>query len=90
MEKVKINLGKVLGPRGERGPQGIQGDPGFSPVISIEKDTEDEFVLRIINKGSSFLSPNLIKNFNEQLQQQNDKITLLEQRIAQLEQQTNL
>lgn len=89
MEKVKINLGKILGPRGERGPQGIQGDSGFSPVISVEKDTDNEFILRITNKNSSFLTPNL-KNNLDFINLKNDvkniysKLDEINQRLAEI------
>lgn len=48
-----------LNRQGVRGPQGLQGEKGFSPDISVEKDTLSEYVLRITNEGGYFLTANL-------------------------------
>ena len=48
-----------LNRQGARGSQGPQGEKGFSPDISVEKDTLSEYVLRITNEGGYFLTSNL-------------------------------
>lgn len=48
-----------LNRQGVRGPQGEKGEKGFSPDISVEKDTLSEYVLRITNEGGYFLTANL-------------------------------
>lgn len=48
-----------LNRQGVRGPQGEKGEKGFSPDISVEKDTPSEYVLRITNEGGYFLTANL-------------------------------
>ena len=41
------------------GQDGINGKDGFSPTITVEKDTKTEYVLKITNKDGSYLTPNL-------------------------------
>lgn len=48
-----------LNRQGVRGPQGEKGEKGFSPDISVEKDTLSEYILRITNEGGYFLTTNL-------------------------------
>lgn len=48
-----------LNRQGVTGKQGAKGEKGFSPVISVEKDTLSEYILRITNESSYFLTTNL-------------------------------
>lgn len=48
-----------LNEQGPPGKKGDKGDDGYSPTITVYKNTEDEYVLNIINKNSNFLTPNL-------------------------------
>lgn len=54
---AKFNF--YLNRQGVTGRQGEKGDKGFSPVISVEKDTLSEYILRITNESSYFLTTNL-------------------------------
>lgn len=44
------------GPRGQQGPQGEQG---FSPVITVEEDSLNAYILRIQTQDNNFLTSNL-------------------------------
>ena len=55
-EKGEIGRQGVQGPQG---PQGVKGDPGFSPTFSIKENTEDSYVITIINADGSYDTPNL-------------------------------
>lgn len=41
------------------GQDGKDGKDGFSPTISVYKDTKTEYILEITNKDGSYLTPNL-------------------------------
>lgn len=41
------------------GQDGHDGKDGFSPTISVYKDTKTEYILKITNKDGSYLTPNL-------------------------------
>lgn len=51
-----------LNEQGPPGKKGDKGDDGYSPTITVYKNTEDEYVLNIINKDSNFITPNLYGN----------------------------
>lgn len=53
--KITIKLNKQ-GPQGVIGPQ---GNPGFSPVITVEEDTSTNYKLNIQTEQGSFITPNL-------------------------------
>lgn len=55
----KIAFNWYLNRQGPRGPQGVKGDTGFSPNITVETDTLNEYILRITNEGGYFLTSNL-------------------------------
>lgn len=48
-----------LNKQGPRGQQGIQGEQGFSPVITVAEDTAKAYILRIQTHDDTFLTPNL-------------------------------
>ena len=49
--------------QGIRGLQGIKGDQGDSPIITVESETVNEYILKITNPdGTELLSPNLRGN----------------------------
>ena len=41
------------------GQDGADGKDGFSPTITVHKDTKTEYILKITNKDGSYLTPNL-------------------------------
>lgn len=41
------------------GADGKPGEDGFSPLIDVHKDTEEEYILKITDVRGSFLTPNL-------------------------------
>lgn len=41
------------------GQDGQDGKDGFSPTITVEKDTKTEYILRITDVNGSYLTPNL-------------------------------
>lgn len=41
------------------GVDGIDGKDGFSPTITVSKDTPTEYILKVTNKDGSYLTPNL-------------------------------
>lgn len=55
----KVAFNWYLNRQGPRGPQGVKGDTGFSPNITVETDTLNEYILRITNEGGHFLTSNL-------------------------------
>lgn len=55
----KVAFNWYLNRQGPRGPQGVKGDTGFSPNITVETDTLNEYILRITNEGGYFLTSNL-------------------------------
>lgn len=48
-----------LNRQGPRGQQGIRGEQGFSPVITVAEDTAKAYILRIQTQDDTFLTPNL-------------------------------
>lgn len=46
------------------GVDGKPGKDGFSPTISVYKETKKEYILEITNKDGSFLTPNLIPDMD--------------------------
>lgn len=59
MSDNKAQFNFYLNRQGVTGKQGAKGEKGFSPVISVEKDTLSEYILRITNESSYFLTTNL-------------------------------
>ena len=59
MSDNKAQFNFYLNRQGVTGKQGPKGEKGFSPVISVEKDTLSEYILRITNESSYFLTTNL-------------------------------
>lgn len=49
-----------LNQQGPRGRQGVKGDDGFSPVISVASQTSTEYILQITNSDGTFETPNLL------------------------------
>ena len=49
------------------GVDGKPGKDGFSPTISVYKETKKEYILKITNKDSSYLTPNLMPDIDEVL-----------------------
>lgn len=48
---------------GVRGLPGVKGDPGDSPIITVQTETPNEYVLKITNPdGTELISPNLRGN----------------------------
>lgn len=44
------------------GQDGKDGKDGFSPYITVHKDTKTEYILKVTNKDGSYLTPNLYPN----------------------------
>lgn len=52
-----------LNRQGIRGLQGIKGDQGDSPIVTVQSETPNEYILKITNPdGTELLSPNLRGN----------------------------
>ena len=52
-----------LNRQGIRGLQGVKGDQGDSPIITVQTETPNEYVLKITNPdGTELISPNLRGN----------------------------
>lgn len=52
-----------LNRQGIRGLQGVKGDQGDSPIITVQSETPNEYILKITNPdGTELLSPNLRGN----------------------------
>lgn len=49
------------------GVDGKPGKDGFSPTISVYKETKKEYILKITNKDNSYLTPNLMPDIDEVL-----------------------
>lgn len=48
---------------GVRGLPGVKGDPGDSPIITVQTETPNEYILKITNPdGTELISPNLRGN----------------------------
>ena len=58
-DERKVAFNWYLNRQGPRGPQGVKGDTGFSPNITVETDNLNEYILRITNEGGYFLTSNL-------------------------------
>lgn len=54
---IKLNQ---QGPPGPQGEQGLQGPQGVSPEVSVYQDTDDTYILQVITATSSFMTPNLM------------------------------
>ena len=50
------------GAQGEQGEQGEKGDAGYSPEITVYKNTETEYKLNIKTEDDEFQTPNLKGN----------------------------
>ena len=48
-----------LNKQGPRGQQGVKGEQGFSPVITVAENTAKAYILRIQTQDDTFLTPNL-------------------------------
>lgn len=53
------NFNFFINRQGPRGPQGIEGEEGFSPTITEGENTADTYTLQVNNKDGSFTTPNL-------------------------------
>lgn len=52
-----------LNRQGIRGLQGVKGDQGDSPIITVQTETPNEYILKITNpNGTELISPNLRGN----------------------------
>ena len=52
-----------LNRQGIRGLQGVKGDQGDSPIITVQTETPNEYILKITNPdGTELISPNLRGN----------------------------
>lgn len=50
-----------LNRQGVRGAKGVKGDKGDSPIVSVNKHTDNEYVLQIDNPdGTQIITPNLV------------------------------
>lgn len=59
---MSSNFNFYVNRQGVQGQRGAKGEQGFSPVISVESQTANEYILRVENEDGSFLSPNLRGN----------------------------
>ena len=48
-----------LNRQGIQGPQGVQGEEGFSPTITVYEDTLTTYTLKVQDKSGYFITPNL-------------------------------
>lgn len=57
------NFNYFLNRQGIRGLQGVKGDQGDSPIITVQTETPNEYILKITNPdGTELISPNLRGN----------------------------
>lgn len=57
------NFNFYLNRAGVRGLPGVKGDPGDSPIITVQTETPNEYVLKVTNPdGTELISPNLRGN----------------------------
>lgn len=57
------NFNFYLNRAGVRGLPGVKGDPGDSPIITVQTETPNEYILKITNPdGTELISPNLRGN----------------------------
>ncbi|MCM1324153.1 MAG: hypothetical protein NC218_08320 [Acetobacter sp.] len=54
-----------LNRQGPRGMQGPEGPEGFSPVVTVEEDSLNAYILRIQTKSDTFLTTNLRGNVTD-------------------------
>lgn len=59
------NFNFFINRQGPRGPQGIEGEQGFSPSITEGENTAETYTLQVNNKDSSFTTPNLKPQFQD-------------------------
>ena len=60
---AKFNF--YLNRQGARGQKGEKGDPGFSPSITVNTDTADEYTLLIQNEYDSFVTDNIRPTYDD-------------------------
>ena len=60
---AKFNF--YLNRQGPRGQKGEKGDQGFSPSITVNTDTADEYTLLIQNEYDSFVTGNIRPTYND-------------------------
>lgn len=54
-----VDFKYFLNRQGPRGEQGVKGEQGYSPQITVGKNTAHEYTLKIINEDGSFETENL-------------------------------
>ena len=59
------NFNFFINRQGPRGPQGIEGEQGFSPSITEGENTAETYTLQVNNKDGSFTTPNLKPQFQD-------------------------
>lgn len=59
---MSSNFNFYVNRQGVQGKRGAKGEQGFSPVISVESQTANEYILRVENEDGSFTTPNLRGN----------------------------
>lgn len=60
---AKFNF--YLNRQGARGQKGEKGDPGFSPSITVNTDTADEYTLLIQNEYDNFVTDNIRPTYDD-------------------------
>lgn len=62
-EDLMADFNYFLNRQGVRGLQGVKGDQGDSPIITVQTETPNEYILKITNPdGTELISPNLRGN----------------------------
>lgn len=69
---IKLNQ---QGPTGPMGPQGNDGQDGISPQVLVATNTPNEYTLRVITAFTSFVTPNLMANADEAIEDLDEKLT---------------
>lgn len=59
------NFNFFINRQGPRGPQGLEGEQGFSPSITEGENTAETYTLQVNNKDGSFTTPNLKPQFQD-------------------------
>ena len=59
---MSSNFNFYVNRQGVQGERGAKGEQGFSPVISVESQTANEYILKVENEDGSFTTPNLRGN----------------------------
>ena len=54
-----VDFRYYLNRQGPRGQQGVKGEQGYSPQVTVGKNTTSEFTLKVINEDGSFETENL-------------------------------